>query len=506
MNDSGRQPRFSIWPLTQMQRVVALSVDSFGDALNFSLSVLSSAMLLVSRRRPAFGRSDPPTKLAKLPSTQLDNTVDWLSFDPSPSLVCLECRFSDPHVLRDLGRLTTIVAKALALKEVTLRFPRDIFASPDPAGNSPHATALAVRDLMCAMAARTDGPVIFLDEKGTMTCFPSELPAWKLHESLRTLRTTPIPFTLSSSRSQMWLEESLKYEPQRMKNHSGRETAALAVANMHTLTMRSLQLSGSLKSCTLINNGADTRTSIWLGESPLTGDELNAILPHIMYPNLTRIYLLDATIDPAILSDFLRRHTELKDFYYIPMQRWSPLTVVDPLVVLPAAGVCLASPQPQHLNRLLTGIANPRELQFEFTRDTPGRRAALRSTLRQIAQYRHDIYLHLSLASGGSYVPRRFSAEEISIARSLHCVRCVGVALSNLPMARTILDWLAELPALREVVFALRTAPNRTPIEESKLNALCMEIASALPGVRRIEYREPHRTEPQSIQLPNTTS
>ncbi|KAJ7098445.1 hypothetical protein C8R43DRAFT_1141494 [Mycena crocata] len=134
--------------------ILQIHHDSVGDVLNFFFSALSSATRFISRQRSTFGHSDPPTIL---PSVHLDNPADWFQFDATDPLVCLECAFPETAPLKHLHRLTDIIAQSPALEEVNLHFHQNVFTMEE-------GTALALREVMCAMAAKNDGPVIFFDD------------------------------------------------------------------------------------------------------------------------------------------------------------------------------------------------------------------------------------------------------------------------------------------------------------------------------------------------------
>ncbi|KAJ7098470.1 hypothetical protein C8R43DRAFT_964256 [Mycena crocata] len=339
----------------------------------------------------------------------LNNPTDLFQFDSTKPTVHLECTFSDPDLLWQLNGLADIIARSSALEEVNLQLPRNIFAIYQ--GRSPRGALLALRKVMCAMAAKSKGPVIFLDDRHqAMVCFPRDLLTWNFHESLRTPG------------------ENAENLPAR--NHLGVKTVLFTVKKMHKLSMRSIRLSGSVKSCTLMINGADTRTALILGgdHSELSGDELTALLPHTTYPKLSLLCIKDSTIDPHVLSDFLRRHPTIEHISYTPSQWSDPLVIVEPAVCLSSINYIRCS-HSALLTHFLDGIST-----------------------------------------------------------DMHCVQRVQVSSPDFSMVRSILPWLKKLSGLKEVTFArlpsLSVRLGKNLVTKLSWADLCPEVNAALPRVK----------------------
>ncbi|KAJ7702646.1 hypothetical protein B0H17DRAFT_118197 [Mycena rosella] len=398
-------------------------------------------------------------------------------------IVRLVCRFPDPtlEVGRHLRILEDIIGRSQGLQQVDLHFSGDLLQAAYE--GSLDTVVVAFREVICALSAKRSGPAIFLDSLQTLACWPGDLRAWQFHECLFTLHAPN-----ARAKKIRWLQRlaltNQQHSSRTVENHSGESFPSFTIARMQSVHMRSLgSLSGPVNSCTLIVNDAETRRRLWLGgkDFPLSSAELTSILPHLTLPKLADLHIHERTINPSILSDFLRRHPAIARISYTPEQPRLSDILVEPPVELPEL-IYIGSHAAQTIPQLLDGLApsSPEEIGVPFIRRTRSTRTELKAALRSIAARRSRTCLVLTVEDvTNDYIP--LDSEEKTIAQSLRCVNAAVVRVHGIDQARSVLPWLVQLPALRRLAFnftRLVEVEEQTLVEKFR-----SEVIAILPNI-----------------------
>ncbi|KAJ7433651.1 hypothetical protein FB451DRAFT_1471939 [Mycena latifolia] len=325
--------------------------------------------------------------------------------------------------------------------EVELHFSRDIFQTGP--GGSIDTVVLAFRNVMCAMGAKCPGPAIFFDSERTMACSPRNLSSWQFHECL---------FKLANATAQpnkvRWLQWPSANKqpnfPRTFKSHAGENFQSFTVGRLQSISMRSLGcLSGTPNSCTLIVNDVAEPRHLWLAGK--------------LHPTIERVV-------------------------YSPAPPHMSKVLVHPPVQLPEL-IHIGSDDADTIPHLLDGLSSPYEISFPFVRRTPAARASLKSALRRIAIRGLPALLVLTLPvlESSKYQPP-LDSEETTIAQSLHHVDSILFRVHEIDHARSVMLWVAQLPALHWLAFVImRRVPEAG--EQASIDKFRSEISAMLPTV-----------------------
>ncbi|KAJ6567939.1 hypothetical protein DFH09DRAFT_1313936 [Mycena vulgaris] len=405
-----------------------------------------------------------------------------------PRLSTLICRFWPFYVLRDMKLLLELIKKSPGLAELRLSFSEDLLTAHTLDTIFPysqHTLVDAFCDVIRAMAAKTEAPVVLIVFGRIYYLRPRDLARWGLryfspgkhlfgqvawidraHFRRKGTGTQPYMFLpIPSSGSHLKFERMLSV-------HS---------VNVHAIAAAPKGI-GPL---TLISFAVATQTpSSLFCNGPVPGSQLTRILPLLTLPSL-RTLALNADVDPAVLGQFLIRHPTITVIQYAPRGRLAGGAPPEPVgyrifteqpMALPALTTLSSSDAAKIIPLLNTFWLSPRlsTIDIGFERDTPTCIASLKRGLRRLSLHPRPVCLRICKWRADALA---IDAEERQIVGCLYAVDSMHVDARGAAELLALLPWVEMLPALRRLEVMIYVD------EQARRVSLLPEVRAALPWV-----------------------
>ncbi|KAJ7149717.1 hypothetical protein C8R46DRAFT_1309660 [Mycena filopes] len=378
-----------------------------------------------------------PTTLTQ-PSLPSPLEVESLTWDmtkiPSPDDI-------GPYLLA----LADDVAKCTKLVELDLRFPVGAFGD-DEGLLSPlqSAAQVAFHTVMYAVCAPTP-EVVFLDLWGISKCRPEDLSSQQLEPGYRKpgwveLATRSLIPGLSAQSYVRLPEFSRATDRSRLTHY------LLTDIYLHRVPAGDFTVAVACRAIACLDHR-------------LSGPDLNRILPHVTIPILFSLSLEAPNVDPAVLSDFITRHSSIDSMRYSPLQ--SGKEDVGLKIAPPPALPSLTEIHAVHPDALVALMDNiyptePETVQFTFSSDPL---SSPRHLWQWLATRRKEpVKLHICISFHFNratldlkYDPATPTSEDIDAAKSLNLVETVKLDTMSVAQATEFMEWLKVLPALKRL-------------------------------------------------------
>ncbi|KAJ7652692.1 hypothetical protein DFH06DRAFT_1134147 [Mycena polygramma] len=398
-----------------------------------------------------------------------DATKNPVSMEMQPTQV-LACYFAPVNIRRDLRLLGDFII-CCDFTARTLR--RDFHAKNSHlsygtkyiekwAGRGALRTICST---ISTMAGRIAGPVIIFTADtfaaDICSCWPTDIAEWGLHMAKF---EHPKSHKLGSRARHMFrlkekaIPESRFDRSAHIRMHTGEMRQVEAPSILLSVHLWSIPSNSLSKPFTILvfNNRLITRLILSQESVPSRPGIPATRLPQ-PGGRAGRTAGIDS-IDPTALGLFLHQHPTIEDLEYDGRSNeLLPRPVVDPPLIHPGlATLDLRRDGERCTGRLIPAlIHSPNFHTFGFSIGhgffSPLNLLGFASDLRNISSRQNDIRLKFSFII---YAP--FPTEELSdVARTLHCIRWVDIMYSELTQVRTILPWLALLPAVAHIHFRI---------------------------------------------------
>ncbi|KAJ7909250.1 hypothetical protein B0H13DRAFT_2330545 [Mycena leptocephala] len=332
-------------------------------------------------------------------------------------------------------------------------------------------------------AKRAAGPVFIFSGYRIFSCQPQDIAGWNLDLFQFSPAVGPRGLIKRARRilNLNW-NNPLKHcfwIPTNIQLHTQKKLTVSALSELRSATLESFADEGlSLPSFTIL--------------------DLSAVIARILLPNLRRITIGIATIDPSALRLFLSRHPTIERLEYDGSEGDSEHR---PLVDPPLAHPGLTKIQntvsgTASMGRVVSGLnTSPNLRTFSFACSailSLANHARFLVNLRQISLRTIDTILTLSFRDDPSKSVEGSlwcSGEEAcNVAKALHCIRSVDIYCCSVEIGLSALPWLALLPAVLNVNFRIHikwiTQPRPTDEgPESEEVKFVEQARAALPHV-----------------------
>ncbi|KAJ6564177.1 hypothetical protein B0H19DRAFT_1258659 [Mycena capillaripes] len=399
----------------------------------------------------------------------------------------LQCKFQTFDLLRHMRSLRELVAKWPDLTEMSLNWSgHNLFAAhrydnrvPYP----PDALIDILREVFLAVVDRTGGPVMVVGN-GTLNKFRrDDISGWHLCNAGRRRGTSSIIARVRSTLRNNTMNSHIAVQ---LHGPNGK---ILHLNHIEAVNVRSIRItSRRLGRFTLI---AFSSTYLVLQPtSVFSAEDISIILPHIAIPSLERLDLRTHAIDPVALSQFVRNHLNIVHI------QWSRSGLNDNQVMAPVV-LCDPPAGLPHLTRLhandgfalaglLDAFASPEMciIALQINRSTPFHVAGVKAGLRRLSLQTHDqpITLEINTSPTSWGVRVQVDDDERFIVSTLYCVKRVCLMDANFKAAKSMLSWLAMLPALRQLELRLDRSV-RLNCDKLELANFIAAAKAALPWV-----------------------
>ncbi|KAJ7098461.1 hypothetical protein C8R43DRAFT_251450 [Mycena crocata] len=418
------------------------------------------------------------------------------------SLKRLSC---DVWLHRDFTALQKTIANFPHLRQISLAFLENVLArEPTTDGARPLRSATrqsrlrALCDIIQTISSRIGERGVLLNQEMLFRFLPDDIPQWQLYQKDRP--------PLAKARNLLRRSPEMPVYAV-VRDSLGRPTKITLPSSLHSLSITEFpSATGSQPSSPLLILNPQFADALRLGPSgtslalhSLTSLELTPILPHLVMPALTYLFVETKTVDPASLGKFIQHHSDLRWFLYGPPtadkhMRPPPIPILGSYPISLPLLLSIAVTDPLQLISILDTLGHSPclyEFGFHFHQDTATSTSNLTSALRRIALHPRHTKLVLRL---GTTSKRALADDERAVAQSLHRVVRIDVECSSVSEARALLPWLDLLPALERVEFRSArgifrwSARRRDPHGETV--RFLEDAMAALPRVAEVFVRE----------------
>ncbi|KAJ7909257.1 hypothetical protein B0H13DRAFT_2661549 [Mycena leptocephala] len=381
------------------------------------------------------------------------------------------CDFGPSQLLRNLRFMREIIVRSHRLQFLALSFQHDLFRIP-----TNDLSRQALMSTICAglstMAKRAAGPVFIFSVYRVFSCQPQDIAGWNLDLFQFSPPVGPRGLIKRARRILNLNGDQLRkhsyWIPTKIRLHNQKKLTVNALSELRSATLESFTDDAlSLPSFTILVFNAISITYIRLDtwSDRIPPQDLSAVIMRVLLPNLRRVAIGIATIDPSALRLFLSRHPTIEQLEYDGSEGDSERR---PLVDPPLAHPGLTQIQntvfrKTLMGRLVSGLntsPNLRTFSFAFSAIlSSANHAAFLFEVRQISLRTTDTILSLYFWNGLSKSVEGFlwcSGEEAcNVAKALHCIRSVDIYCSSVEIGLSALPWLALLPAVLNINFRI---------------------------------------------------
>ncbi|KAJ7437266.1 hypothetical protein B0H11DRAFT_2255611 [Mycena galericulata] len=420
---------------------------------------------------------------------------------PKERLICDFWHFGIPQ---NFAALRDVICKSSTLREVTLKFSGDLLYAHKWDHKIPTVirTQRGMMNLFCAvlsaMALKTPGPIVVVSAGTIFTGRAEEVADWRLDDIVGSSGNGRSFF------SRIRWQRPRKVPPAPMPRtplHRNPETTrAMVLTKLLTTSVYSHRGTRAFTYTLMIFN-VESITTLYLIHVPLSAAQLSAILPTLQFPALLTAVVTDG-LEPAILGEFLVRHSRLTTLEYEGASRGPNDTarlscLISPPLTHPSLAVIRADGV-EDINHVMESVhISPLLNSFRFSCRPSASQSSgllgLNHTFRLISQRSNDVHLVLRVLSPTKDADAQqlfFMDEEASaIARALRCIRSVKIICWSVEMGLKTGSWLALFPALRSVAFEfeLHLQLPRNPQIQVELTKFTEQVKAVLPRGVEIE-------------------
>ncbi|KAJ7909245.1 hypothetical protein B0H13DRAFT_2493112 [Mycena leptocephala] len=417
------------------------------------------------------------------------------------------CSFGPSQLLRNLRFMREIIVRSPRLRSLALSFQHNLFRIPIN-----DLSRQALMSTICAglatMAKRAAGPVFIFSGYRIFSCQPQDIAGWNLDLFQFSPALGPRGLIKRARRIlNLSGNKPLKHSfwiPTTIRLHTQKKLTVNALSELRSATLESFADEGlSLPSFTILVFNATSiryfRLDTWSDRIP--PQDLSAVIMRVLLPNLRRVAIGIATIDPSALRLFLSRHPAIEQLEYDGSEGDSERRpLVDPPLAHPGLteiqntvfGTAL-------MGRLVSGLnASPNLYIFSFAFSailSSENHAGFLFDLRQISLRTTDTVLNLHFWNDPSKSVEGSlwcSGEEAcDVAKTLHCIRSVDICYCSVEIGLSALPWLALLPAVLNINFTLsikwltRPRPTDEALESEEVKFV-EQARAALPHVPQV--------------------